>query len=116
MDGSILLAELLAELGLQPSQKSFTRLALETSRLAGKSKAWGWKYLDNVYRGRQEASKVLANALLAMLSASDDLPALLVTAKSANVLLPPNLVDELAGRYVMANAPKTCPDCGLVFG
>ena len=105
----------LDELGLQPSQRSFTRLALELSRLAGKSKHWGWKYLDNVHRGRQDASKILTNALLAMLAASDDLPALLVTAKSANVLLPPQLAEELAGRYIMANAPKTCRQCKLIF-
>lgn len=115
MDGSILLRELLTELGLEPSQQSFTRLALDTSRLAGKSKPWGWKYLDNVHRGRQDASKILTNALLAMLSATDGVPALLVTAKSANVLLPPHLAEELAGRYIMANVPVTCRQCGLIF-
>lgn len=109
------LKEILEALELNPSMRAFETLARDLSILAGKNPPWTKKYIHSVYRGRVEASPMLARAISTLAQRIDGAPIGVAGAVFVKVLAQPGIPE---GVLIPRNAKAVkCarPECPVRF-
>ena len=103
---------MLDELG---TEKFFTHLAEQLSRLAGHRPAWSWRYVQSVTAGTLGPSKAFTLAVEAYGATMDDAPAMMAYTVQVTVLARPGTIPE-NGTLVLGEAkPCAFPGCRVIF-
>lgn len=109
------LLALLAEI-LKPADHKdlYTDMARRLSRIAGKSPAWGWRYVQSVAAGTVEPSKKFAKAVDTLAITFDGMPVQFAQATPVTVYAETGTIAE--GSLVMAGSIRCAtPSCSVMF-
>lgn len=110
------LNELIRANGQDPTtigSAELAELAQRLSEIAGRTKAWGWKYLRNVQHRTQQASAQLMDAILRAGALLDGLPADLARGSQVTVIARGTV---RPGAIILADSqPCGYPACGRHF-
>jgi hypothetical protein len=111
-----MLREIIRGLGFDPIEAGPDNLQIvadKLSKVAGKSPAWGWRYMRNVLNRKIEASGSLMDAIMRLGAMQDGAPARLVNSKRVTVYV----LNEVTPGSLVFGSSKVCanPACGVMF-
>ncbi len=111
-----MMREIIRGLGFDPLEASPDDLQIVADKLsdvAGKTPAWGWRYMRNVLNRKIEASAAMTQAIMQLGAMQDGAPARLVKGKAVQVYA----INEVKPGSLVFGSSRVCanPACAVTF-